>query len=245
MALRLRSVTIATVGKSRLQFSIEIMVGIVVTAVAGYFLVYRSVTEISDTILVFRLYSPGYFSAVFILMTFLYAACAWNRFGAPSMPRGAGIQVFSGRQLPGLGTLVWGTTYRLTYLALSPGIFCSWPRSCYLAGPDVLCGGQSPVAEPQVLCFPESGLFFCCSILSCRLSVRFRTDFPHHAYLRAAAFFCVEMAVGCPWVVFAGLFIFSGKMRRRVHFFISTHFYINKYEYRDEWLAFSQHYRVP
>ncbi len=41
--------------------------------------------------------------------------------------------------------------------------------------------------------------------------------------------------------VVAGLFTFSGKMRRRVHFFISTHFYINKYEYRDEWLAFSQH----
>ena len=34
---------------------------------------------------------------------------------------------------------------------------------------------------------------------------------------------------------------FPGKCARRVHFFISTHFYINKYEYRDEWLALSQH----
>jgi len=25
-----------------------------------------------------------------------------------------------------------------------------------------------------------------------------------------------------------------------VHFFISTHFYVNKYEYRDEWLALSR-----
>ena len=54
MALRLRSVTTATVGGSRLHLSFEIMAGVVVTAVAGYFLVYRSVIEISDTILVFR-----------------------------------------------------------------------------------------------------------------------------------------------------------------------------------------------
>jgi len=34
--------------------------------------------------------------------------------------------------------------------------------------------------------------------------------------------------------------VFSGKVRHRVKFFISTNFYINKYEYRDEWLAFSR-----
>jgi putative PEP-CTERM system histidine kinase len=42
-------------------------------------------------------------------------------------------------------------------------------------------------------------------------------------------------------VVGAGLFAFSGKIRSQAHFFISTYFYINKYEYRDEWLALSQH----
>ncbi|HHG83251.1 MAG TPA: hypothetical protein ENJ82_00755 [Bacteroidetes bacterium] len=33
----------------------------------------------------------------------------------------------------------------------------------------------------------------------------------------------------------------SGKIRRRIHFYISTHFYVNKYEYRDEWLALSRY----
>ncbi len=41
-------------------------------------------------------------------------------------------------------------------------------------------------------------------------------------------------------LVALGLFALSGKLRRRVHFFISTHFYVNKYEYRDEWLALSR-----
>jgi len=31
----------------------------------------------------------------------------------------------------------------------------------------------------------------------------------------------------------------SGNVRRQVKYFVSTHFYVNKYEYRDEWLAFS------
>ena len=58
--------------------------------------------------------------------------------------------------------------------------------------------------------------------------------------------FGLEMSFVLKWLflvlgfVAIGLFAFSGKIRRRVHFFISTHFYINKYEYRDEWLALSQ-----
>ena len=32
----------------------------------------------------------------------------------------------------------------------------------------------------------------------------------------------------------------SSSVRNRVKYFISTHFYVNKYEYRDEWLAFSE-----
>jgi putative PEP-CTERM system histidine kinase len=36
-----------------------------------------------------------------------------------------------------------------------------------------------------------------------------------------------------------GLFTCSPTLRRRMKFFISAHFYVNKYEYRDEWLALS------
>lgn len=35
------------------------------------------------------------------------------------------------------------------------------------------------------------------------------------------------------------LLALSGSVRRNVKYFISTHFYVNKYEYRDEWIAFS------
>ena len=32
----------------------------------------------------------------------------------------------------------------------------------------------------------------------------------------------------------------SGKVRHSIKYYVSTHFYINKYEYRDEWLHFSK-----
>ncbi|WP_207687193.1 XrtA/PEP-CTERM system histidine kinase PrsK [Desulfonema limicola] len=41
-------------------------------------------------------------------------------------------------------------------------------------------------------------------------------------------------------IVAVGLVTVSGKVRHSVRYFISTNFYINKYEYRDEWLDFSR-----
>ena len=40
-------------------------------------------------------------------------------------------------------------------------------------------------------------------------------------------------------LLFVIVLFFSLKVRSTVKYFISTHFYVNKYEYRDEWLAFS------
>ena len=40
-------------------------------------------------------------------------------------------------------------------------------------------------------------------------------------------------------LLFVVVLVFSEKVRDTVKYFISTHFYVNKYEYRDEWLAFS------
>ncbi|MEZ4525899.1 MAG: PEP-CTERM system histidine kinase PrsK [Desulfobacterales bacterium] len=50
-------------------------------------------------------------------------------------------------------------------------------------------------------------------------------------------FQCLLIVAG---IVFLCLMAVSGKVRHSVRYFISTHFYINKYEYRDEWLYFSR-----
>ncbi len=40
-------------------------------------------------------------------------------------------------------------------------------------------------------------------------------------------------------IVFSAILILSEQIRQRMKYFVSTNFYNNKYEYRDEWLAFS------
>ncbi|PID81047.1 PEP-CTERM system histidine kinase PrsK [bacterium DOLZORAL124_64_63] len=56
----------------------------------------------------------------------------------------------------------------------------------------------------------------------------------------------IEFPVVLRWfLIIAGgtgvaLLAVSGRIRHSVKYFVSTHFYVNKYEYRDEWLSFSR-----
>ena len=143
------------------------MVGGVATAVAGYFLVYRSVTEISDASIAFHLYSPAYFSAVFILMTVAYTAWRLEQFwrSLNAARRWEYKFLVVGSYLV-CGALAWGVSYRLTYLVIIP-------RHLLLLATLLLFGWSlmfyavvyHRLLEPQDLYFPEGGLFICCSIL--------------------------------------------------------------------------------
>jgi putative PEP-CTERM system histidine kinase len=243
MALRLRSVTTETLGKSRFHFSIEIMVGVMVTAVVGYLLVYRLLIEISDASIAFHIYSLVYFSAVFILLTVLNTAWRlelfWRALNAARRWEYKFLMVGS---LLICGALAWASSYRLTYLAIIP-------RHLLLLAALLLFGWalmSYGVVNHRLL---NRKIF-----ISRKVIYSFVVPFILAAYLlvfglitMAMRSFGLQLSYVLKWLlvalgfVAAGLFIFSGKMRRRVHFFISTHFYINKYEYRDEWLALSQH----
>jgi putative PEP-CTERM system histidine kinase len=242
MALRLRSATVAIVRESRLNVLIEIIVGAVVAAVAGYFMVYRSVTEISDAILVFQIYSPVYFSAVFILMTILYAAWRleqfWRTLNAAQRWEYKFLVVGSCLVC---GALAWGASYRLTYMAIVPRhllllaalLLFGWTLMSYAVVKHRLLNRKIFVSRKVVYSFVVPSLLATYLIGFGMVSLIMRT-------------FGLEMSFVLKWLFLSlgfaavGLFVFSGKIRRRVHFFISTHFYINKYEYRDEWLALSQ-----
>ena len=53
--------------------------------------------------------------------------------------------------------------------------------------------------------------------------------------------FLLKWMLICLGMVGVGMVLLSREMRRKIQYFISTHFYVNKYEYRDEWLAFSRY----
>ncbi len=243
MALRLREATATTLHESRLSLLIEIIIGVVVTAVAGYFLVYRAVAEISGAALIFLLYGPVYFSAVFILMTVLYASWRWEQFWRvlKAARRWEYRFLMVGIYLV-CGAWAWGASCRITYLYIAPRhlqllavlFLFGWALMAYAVVHHRLLNRKIFVSRKVVYSFVVPTLLGAYLLGFGMISLIMRT-------------FGLEMSFVLKWLFLAlggvavGLFALSEKMRRRVHFFISTHFYINKYEYRDEWLALSQH----
>jgi len=243
MALRLSRATVTTVHESRLNPLIEIIIVVVVTAVAGYFLIYCSATEISDGILVFHHYSSVYFSAVFILMTVIYASWRMEEFwrSLNTALRWEYKFLIVGGYLV-CGALAWAASYRLTYLTIVHRhlllmvalLSFGWLLMFYAVARHRLLNRKIFVSRKVVYSFVVPSLLAAYLLCFGMVSMIMRT-------------FGLQLSFVLKWLfvvlgfVVVGLFIFSGKMRRRVHYFISTHFYINKYEYRDEWLALSRH----
>lgn len=243
MALRLRSARVATVRESRINFLIEITVGAVVAVVAGYFMVYRFEAEISDAILAFHIYSPVYFSAVFILMTVLYVSWRLEQFwrALNAAQRWEYKFLVIGSYLV-CGALAWGVSYRLTYLSVVPRhlqllsalLLFGWTLISYAVVNHRLLNRKIFVSRKVVYSFVVPSLLAAYLLGFGVVILIMRTFELPLSFVLKWLFLALGLAA-------VGLFAFSVKMRRRIHFFISTHFYINKYEYRDEWLALSQH----
>ena len=243
MALQLRSATVTTVGESRLNDWLEIIVGTVVTIMAGYFMVYCFVPEISEATLALHPYSPIYFSAVFILLTALYAAWRLEQFWrALDTARRWEYKILIVGDYLVCGAMVWAASYRLTFLTIVPAhlqllaaLFLSaWLLTGYAVARHRLLNRKIFVSRKVVYSFVVPSLLAAYLLGFGMISLIMRT-------LGLSLPFVLKWFFLSLGFVGAGLFAFSGKMRRQVHFFISTHFYINKYEYRDEWLALSQH----
>jgi len=197
----------------------------------------------SDAFLAFHIYSPVYFSAVFILMTALYAAWRLEQFWrALNIAQRWEYKFLVVGSYLICGTLVWSASYRLTYLAIVPRhklllaalLLFGWTLISYAVVHHRLLNRKIFVSRKVIYSFVVPSLLAAYLLGFGLISLTMRT-------------FGLQLSFVLKWLfvalgfVVAGLFVFSGKMRRRVHFFISTHFYINKYEYRDEWLALSQH----
>jgi putative PEP-CTERM system histidine kinase len=137
--------------------------------------------------------------------------------------------------------LAWSSSLRLTYLTILPRhlqllaalLLSGWLLMAYAVFHHRLLNRKIFVSRKVVYAFVVPSVLAAYLLGFGIVTLVMRT-------------FGLEMSFVLKWLFLAlglvgvGLFAFSGKTRRRIHFFISTHFYINKYEYRDEWLALSQ-----
>ena len=242
LALRLGRLIRISVEGLRLYFLIEVFFGVVLLALAGHCLRYYSEIGISDASLSFPMYGPVYSLNILILMAVLYTAWRLEEFWRPLSVAGRWEYKFLivGGFLV-CGALAWSSSYRLTYLAIFPKhlhllsilMLFGWAMMVYAVFRHRLLNRKIFVSRKVVYAFVVPSLFATYLLVFGLVSLLIRT-------------FGLEMSFVLTWLFVAlglvavGIFAFSGKIRRRVHFFISTHFYINKYEYRDEWLALSQ-----
>ncbi len=242
LTLRLSAVT---TGSSRTFKHIlaEFFIGAAVIAGALYLLFCQPLVGVNGEQLLFWLYSPVYFSTLFVLVAVLYAAWRleifWRALG--STQRWEYKLLVVGSYLV-CGSLAWGASYRLTYLVILPGhlqllgmlLFCGWILIAYAVVQHRLLNRKIFVSRKVVYSFVVPSLLAAYFLGFGALSLAMRL-------------FGLEFSFLVKWLsivlglVAVALFAFSDKLRRQIHFFISTHFYINKYEYRDEWLALSQH----
>ncbi len=242
LALRMKQAIQASVGDSRRKFLIEIILGAALLTVTNYFSASEDIVEIFDSNLSFTLYGPVFFSSFLVLMAVLYFAWRLEEFWR-SMD-GARRWEFKFLVVGGYlvcGTMAWSNSYRLTYLDIvhshlrlqSALLYFGWAMLFYAVVSHRLLNRKIFVSRKVVYAFVVPSLLATYLLGFGIVTLLIRS-------------FGLEMSFVLKWLflvlglVAVGLFAFSGKIRRRVHFFISTHFYINKYEYRDEWLALSQ-----
>ena len=212
-----------------------------IAATAAYFLAHGS-TLIVETTVSFINYGPEYFSAVFILVAVLYTSWRLEQFwrGLNTAQRWEYKTFMVGGILIS-GTLLWSASYRLTYLSiplqhfhlLAAFLLTGWALMMYGVVSHKLLNRKIFISRKVVYSFVVPSILAVYLLGFGIVSLIMNTFGLQLSYVLKWIF----LVLGCLAI---GLFFFSEKIRRRIHFFISTHFYINKYEYRDEWLALSQ-----
>ncbi|MGB5986885.1 MAG: hypothetical protein WBG37_16405 [Desulfobacterales bacterium] len=207
-------------------FLFEILAGIGVAAGAGYLFFSGSGVEISNARISFFAYTPVFFAALLLLVTVFYAAWQLERFwqALGSAQRWEYKFLLVGGYLV-CGAMAWSASYRLTYMSLvyqhvvllSLLMLLGWGAMAYAVGRHRLLNRKFFVSRKVVYSFVVP------SLLALYL-------------LGFGVFSLVMSAFGLPWsdvlkglllvlgLLAIGLFALSATIRRKLHFFISTHF---------------------
>lgn len=246
LTIRILHTTKATGEDYRYHFTLEFLAGTVLLIATAYVLTTHSIFDFFDFLesgITIPRYGFTYFSTLITLFIILFSSwkieAFWRSINKSERWK---FRFFIVGSLLICGALGWSCSYRLTYMIiyqkhlflLSALIFSGWIMMLYDVMNYRLLNRKIFVSRKIVYTFVFPTLlaiyFICFGLISLVMSI-----------------FGLEMIFVMKWflitlgVVGVILFGLSDKLRRRSHFFISTYFYTNKYEYRDEWLALSEH----
>ena len=182
-----------------------------------------------------------YFSAFFMLLSTLAMAWRLESFWRSLVPmeRWQFKMMIAGLFLL-CGSLAWCSSYRITYHRLMSEhlrllallLLFAWSLVLYAVIRHRLLNRKIFISRKIVYSTVAPLIFAAYLILLGLISLVMRA-------FGLPLSFVLHWLLSIMGVVFIGLMVMSGKVRHRVRYFVSTNFYVNKYEYRDEWLAFS------
>ena len=241
MAYRLHHATLPEAAKSKFSHAFFLTGGAVAMGAVGYWLFTAPSVEIVDNVLLFPRFGQLYFSALLMLMAFFFMAWRLEMFwrALTKKDRWQYKYLVIGFFLV-CGSLFWCASYRLLFRRLDSGqllllsilLVIAWFFSLFAVVRHRLLNRKLFVSRKVIYSAAAPITFAVYLILLGLSSLLMRTfgwSLPDilQWLLAVLGLLCVVVLV------------FSGKVRSSVKYFISTHFYVNKYEYRDEWLAFS------
>lgn len=241
LAVRLSMPPVEDTPETPLIIWAQFFTGAALIALTLYFQSHPPDVQSTTNDLVFAPYRYIYFHALALLLAMLATAWRLETFWRRLTPsdRWAYKFLIMGCFLA-TAALIWAGSYRLTYqrlathhLALLAALaVLSWLLIVYAVARHRLLNRKIFISRKIIYSFVAPTIFaaylFTLGVIGLIMRA-FGLTLPF--LLQWLAFTIGLLAVA--------IFLFSPGLRRRVHFFISTHFYINKYEYRDEWLALS------
>ena len=241
MAQRLHEIGVEEVSGIRALSLAEIGGGAVLGGLTAYFLMNPPALFLGQDFMVFNHYGGVYFYSLFLLASMVFMAWRMEEFwrGLRSNHRWQYKFLAVGVYLV-CGVMIWTASYRVAYLRFVPDhfvflgalIFLGWGLMAYAVVRHRLLNRKIFISR-KIVYSAVAPLAFGIYLLGLgAISLIMR-------YFGLPLSVVLEWSLAVLGVVAVFLYIHSGKIRRRVHFFISTHFYVNKYEYRDEWLNFS------
>ncbi len=241
LACNLPPVILPLSGKS-IPLRLTFFVAIFGLAFAGAHKMFRAPQfSIYQGNLFFPVHGHLYFASLFLLIAVLVIAWRLEAFWRALRPRHRwsykymviGIFLIS-------GTIGWSTALRLAYLHLNINhlllsavlLVFAWLLTAYAVIGNRLVNRSIFVSRKVVYATIApaafAGYFFAIGIISLLMK-----SFGWSLH------FVLQWALVIGGLLVISIIAFSTKVRANVKYFISTHFYVNKYEYRDEWLAFS------
>lgn len=241
LAYRLYRVTSSS-DKNIIAFRLLFLVcSVVVMVTAVYVYFYPLPVAIVDGVLVFSHYGMIYCSALFLLAAVLLLAwqleAFWRSCEVDEKWRYKYLMLGFVLVCAMLG---WSSSYRLTFLRLPREHLLLLPITLAIAlllmvyslAKHRLLNRKLFVSRKVVYATITPMVFSGFLLILGIVSLLFRL------YGWTAPYVLKWLVIITGILVISG-FSLSSDVRRRIKYFISTNFYVNKYEYRDEWLAFS------